>query len=159
MNRIQQTRLSRFFAVAALSAPLLVGGCEENASQNPAVPLQAAEKEAFRYVTPLPQGGANEVYVARLTEARQCEDVATDLASAVNDLRLHNPTYEVVQSSVGRLNDRMFCAACGCPTGSYYIAKLRSDATHFDYVGWEVIDASNIRKTAAVAQQSQSDAE
>jgi len=88
-----------------------------------------------------------KVYVARLTEARQCQETATvKLATAVAELE--GQGLQVAKAQVGHLNDRMFCSGCDiCPEGSFYIALVKSDRDVVALADWEIIDPATIVKS------------
>jgi len=126
---------------------LLGGACTQLADHvvaaNERGIASSADGESDFSIQPIPAGG-HEFYLARQTEETQCGSVKPNLSAAVEDLRGNNPQLQVLNAGYGSIKETFYCAACGCPAGSYYITKVRSDDPNFEYVGWNVVDPASI---------------
>jgi hypothetical protein len=96
----------------------------------------------------------NQIWVAKLSAQRQCQEASEQntvrLGEAISELE--RITDFVVQSAgLARLNDRMFCSACSCPAGIFYVAQIKADSSskHSLPTDWEVINPESVQELSS----------
>ena len=106
----------------------------------------SAALSLFLFALPAKAYENGKTWVAVLTGRVQCESYdqkGFQLGRAISNLEAQLLT--VHRAQIGRLNDRLFCTACGCPDGTFYIAQVRG---YDEAVGleadWFVIDPALI---------------
>lgn len=97
----------------------------------------------------------NSIWVAKLSEQVQCSDLMNtkppSLSTAIAELE-NVGNFTVKNASLGRLQDKMFCSACQCPAGTYYIAEVTLTPHSEENLpaGWETISPLEIIKKANI---------
>ena len=91
----------------------------------------------------------DDIWIARMTEELQCENQIkrSNLGQALEDLE-HRNSVAVEQALVSKLNDVAVCSSCDCPSGNFYVAKIKITPQTGNSLegGWKIIDPRKIRK-------------
>jgi hypothetical protein len=86
------------------------------------------------------------IWIARITGRHQCQP-ATELPNlnqAIETLEAANQGITIRSALVGRLNDRIFCSACQCSDGTFFIAEVEKASSELTLLEWEVIDPRSV---------------